>query len=62
MNLYVVPACLRIAHDTLPAFLASMLHSPPASPRLAAGPYPPLKTRLRKLEVSTKLTGKANKI
>lgn len=28
MNLYVVPACLRIAHDTLPAFLASMLHYP----------------------------------
>ena len=30
MNLYVVPACLRIAHDTLPAFLASMLHIPHA--------------------------------
>jgi O-antigen/teichoic acid export membrane protein len=30
MNLYVVPACLRIAHDTLPAFLASMLHYPPS--------------------------------
>jgi O-antigen/teichoic acid export membrane protein len=28
MNLYVVPACLRIAQDTLPAFLASMLHIP----------------------------------
>jgi O-antigen/teichoic acid export membrane protein len=28
MNLYVVPACLKIAHDTLPAFLASMLHFP----------------------------------
>jgi O-antigen/teichoic acid export membrane protein len=28
MNLYVVPACLNIAHDTLPAFLASMLHFP----------------------------------
>ena len=28
MNLYVVPACLRIAHDTLPAFLGSMLHIP----------------------------------
>jgi O-antigen/teichoic acid export membrane protein len=28
MNLYVVPACLRIARDTLPAFLASMLHVP----------------------------------
>ncbi len=30
MNLYVVPACLRIAHDTLPAFLASLLHYPPS--------------------------------
>jgi O-antigen/teichoic acid export membrane protein len=30
MNLYVVPACLRIAHDTLPDFLASMLHYPPS--------------------------------
>jgi O-antigen/teichoic acid export membrane protein len=28
MNFYVVPACLRIAHDTLPAFLASLLHYP----------------------------------
>jgi O-antigen/teichoic acid export membrane protein len=28
MNLYVVPACLRIAHDTLPDFLASMFHYP----------------------------------
>ena len=28
MNLYVVPASLRIAHDTLPAFLASLLHYP----------------------------------
>jgi O-antigen/teichoic acid export membrane protein len=28
MNLYVVPACLRIAHDTMPAFLASLLHYP----------------------------------
>jgi O-antigen/teichoic acid export membrane protein len=28
MNLYVVPACLRIARDTLPAFLASLLHYP----------------------------------
>ena len=28
MNLYVVPSCLRIAHDTLPAFLASMLTIP----------------------------------
>jgi O-antigen/teichoic acid export membrane protein len=30
MNLYVVPASLRIAHDTLPAFLASLLHYPQA--------------------------------
>ena len=30
MNLYVLPASLRIAHDTLPAFLASMLHYPPS--------------------------------
>ena len=30
MNCYVVPASLRIAHDTLPAFLASMLHYPPS--------------------------------
>lgn len=30
MNLYVVPAALRIAHDTLPAFLASMLQYPPS--------------------------------
>jgi O-antigen/teichoic acid export membrane protein len=28
MNLYVVPACLRIAHDTLPAFLTSLLQYP----------------------------------
>jgi O-antigen/teichoic acid export membrane protein len=28
MNLYVVPACLRIAHDTFPAFLKSMLNVP----------------------------------
>ena len=28
MNLYVVPASLRIAQDALPAFLASMLHYP----------------------------------
>ncbi len=28
MNFYVVPACLHIAHDTMPAFLASMLHIP----------------------------------
>ena len=30
MNLYVLPACLIIAHDTLPAFLSSMLHYPPS--------------------------------
>jgi O-antigen/teichoic acid export membrane protein len=30
MNLYVVPACLGIAHDTLPAFLASLVHYPPS--------------------------------
>jgi len=30
MNLYVVPASLRIAHDTLPAFVASMFHYPPS--------------------------------
>jgi hypothetical protein len=30
MNLYVLPACLLIAHDTLPAFLASMLNYPNA--------------------------------
>jgi O-antigen/teichoic acid export membrane protein len=28
MNLYVLPACLRIARDTLPAFLSSLLHYP----------------------------------
>ena len=28
MNLYVLPASLRIAHDTLPAFTASLLHYP----------------------------------
>jgi O-antigen/teichoic acid export membrane protein len=28
MNLYVLPASLRIAHDTLPAFLASLLQYP----------------------------------
>jgi O-antigen/teichoic acid export membrane protein len=28
MNFYVVPACLRLAHDTLPAFLSSLLHYP----------------------------------
>jgi O-antigen/teichoic acid export membrane protein len=30
MNLYVVPASLHIAHDTLPAFLSSMLNYPPS--------------------------------
>jgi O-antigen/teichoic acid export membrane protein len=30
MNLYVVPASLRIAHDTLPQFLSAMLHYPPS--------------------------------
>jgi O-antigen/teichoic acid export membrane protein len=30
MNLYVVPASLRLAHDTLPAFLVSLLHYPPS--------------------------------
>jgi O-antigen/teichoic acid export membrane protein len=30
MNLYVVPASLRIAHDTLPTFLSSLLHYPPS--------------------------------
>lgn len=30
MNLYVVPASLRIAQDTLPAFLTSMFHYPQA--------------------------------
>jgi O-antigen/teichoic acid export membrane protein len=28
MNVYVLPASLRIAHDTLPAFLTSLLHYP----------------------------------
>jgi len=28
MNLYVLPASLRIAHDTFPAFMASLLHYP----------------------------------
>jgi len=28
MNFYVVPASLRIADDTFPAFLASLLHYP----------------------------------
>ena len=30
MNFYVLPATLRIAHDTLPAFVASLFHVPPA--------------------------------
>jgi O-antigen/teichoic acid export membrane protein len=30
MNLYVVPASLRIAHDTLPAFVSSMFRYPPS--------------------------------
>jgi O-antigen/teichoic acid export membrane protein len=30
MNLYVVPASLRIARETLPAFLAGLLHYPPS--------------------------------
>jgi O-antigen/teichoic acid export membrane protein len=30
MNLYVLPASLRIAHDTLPGFLASLLTYPPS--------------------------------
>jgi O-antigen/teichoic acid export membrane protein len=30
MNAYVLPASLRIAQDTLPAFLASMKHYPPS--------------------------------
>jgi hypothetical protein len=30
MNLYVLPASLRIAQDTLPNFLASMLTYPPS--------------------------------
>ena len=30
MNLYVVPASLRIAHDTLPQFLTAMLNYPPS--------------------------------
>ena len=30
MNLYVLPASLRIAHDTLPAFLRSLFEVPPA--------------------------------
>jgi len=30
MNLYVLPASLRIAHDTFPEFMASMVHYPPS--------------------------------
>jgi hypothetical protein len=30
MNLYVLPASLRIAHDTFSAFLASMFTYPPS--------------------------------
>jgi O-antigen/teichoic acid export membrane protein len=30
MNLYVLPASLRIAHDTFPAFMASLVHYPPS--------------------------------
>jgi O-antigen/teichoic acid export membrane protein len=30
MNLYAVPASLRVARDTLPAFLAAMLQYPPS--------------------------------
>jgi len=30
MTIYVLPASLRIAHDTLPAFAASMVHYPPS--------------------------------
>jgi len=30
MNAYVLPASLRIAHDTFPAFMASMGHYPPS--------------------------------
>ncbi len=47
MNLYVVPACLHIAHDTLPAFLSSLLHYPPSlRPAAPPRPHPPLQTRL----------------
>jgi O-antigen/teichoic acid export membrane protein len=28
MNIYVLPASLRLSHDTFPAFLASLLHYP----------------------------------
>ena len=30
MNFYVLPASLHIAHDTFPAFTASLLHDPPS--------------------------------
>jgi O-antigen/teichoic acid export membrane protein len=30
MNFYVVPACLRMAHDTFPGFIVGMLHYPPS--------------------------------
>jgi hypothetical protein len=30
MNLYVVPACLRISRDTLPTFIASLFNYPPS--------------------------------
>jgi O-antigen/teichoic acid export membrane protein len=30
MNIYVLPESLRIAHDTFPAFMASLLHYPPS--------------------------------
>jgi O-antigen/teichoic acid export membrane protein len=30
MNFYVVPACLRIANDTFPSFIVSLLHYPPS--------------------------------
>jgi len=30
MNLYVLPASLHIAHDTFPAFMASLMHYPPS--------------------------------
>jgi hypothetical protein len=28
MNMYVLPASLRLSHDTFPAFMSSMLHYP----------------------------------
>jgi O-antigen/teichoic acid export membrane protein len=30
MNMYVLPASLRIANDTFPGFLAAMVHYPPS--------------------------------